>query len=110
MHARVHIPCVRVCTSHACAHPMHPPHLYRCALHSRMPSMIDAWLSSSLMTASSAVRRASKRPACLGLVRCVRGRARGAVGGHRCVLSDGNAFNHARGSGDATARDPVSTS
>ena len=39
--------------------------LYLClsALHSLMPSMIEAWLSSSDSTASSLVSRTSKRPA-----------------------------------------------
>mmetsp|Transcript_19852 Transcript_19852/g.64588 ORF Transcript_19852/g.64588 Transcript_19852/m.64588 type:complete len:236 (+) Transcript_19852:230-937(+) len=35
----------------------------RSALHKRMPSMMDAWLRASEMTASSEVRIASKRPA-----------------------------------------------
>mmetsp|Transcript_21420 Transcript_21420/g.51458 ORF Transcript_21420/g.51458 Transcript_21420/m.51458 type:complete len:243 (-) Transcript_21420:117-845(-) len=38
-------------------------YLKRLALHSRIPSMIDAWLSASESTASSSVRMVSKRPA-----------------------------------------------
>ncbi len=34
----------------------------RLALQSRMPSMMDAWLSWSLMTASSSPRSASNSP------------------------------------------------
>lgn len=33
-----------------------------CALHKRIPSMIDAWLSESLITASCSERTASKKP------------------------------------------------
>ena len=35
---------------------------YRAALDSRMPSMIDAWLSSSEMIASAASKSVSKTP------------------------------------------------
>mmetsp|Transcript_25080 Transcript_25080/g.59765 ORF Transcript_25080/g.59765 Transcript_25080/m.59765 type:complete len:226 (-) Transcript_25080:512-1189(-) len=38
-------------------------YLYREALHSRMPSIMDAWLSASDITASSEVRIASNSPA-----------------------------------------------
>ena len=34
----------------------------RWARHNRMPSMMDAWLSWSLMTASCSPRSVSKRP------------------------------------------------
>ena len=37
-------------------------YLSRCALHSRMPSIIEAWFNESLITASSGVRTASKKP------------------------------------------------
>lgn len=66
-----HLPNLTYCSARgslgAFLHPSstHPeaPYLNLLALQRRMPSMIDAWLSSSLMTASSGPSRASNSPA-----------------------------------------------